>query len=79
MVSKQKMRNYYLIILLSITFVSQIFATHIVGVEIELLSVKGENNASHRLTLNLYFDNINGLVEAIPICDLINIDYEAFG
>ncbi len=59
------MRNYYLIILLSITFVSQIFATHIVGGEIELLSVKGENNASHRLTLNLYFDNINGSVGAI--------------
>lgn len=39
-------------------------ATHIVGGEIELQVVKNLPNATHRLSLNLYFDDINGNVGA---------------
>lgn len=39
-------------------------ATHIVGGEIELEVVKNEPGASHRVSLNLYFDAINGNAQA---------------
>lgn len=39
-------------------------ATHIVGGEIELEVVKGQANATHRVSLNLYFDAINGNPQA---------------
>lgn len=59
------MRKLYLFILLLFVCVSSSFATHIVGGEIELLAIKDQANISHRVNLNLYFDNINGSVGAI--------------
>ena len=59
------MRQFYLIILLLfITFIPS-FATHIVGGEIELSVVKNQTGITHRLSLNLYFDDINGQTGAI--------------
>lgn len=54
------MKKYlYLIFFLALTFKSQ--ASHIVGGEIELVKVKNPTaNITHEVTLNLYFDAING-------------------
>lgn len=50
--------------LLSLIFILfsiiQVQATHIVGGEIELQVVKNQQNTTHSLSLNLYFDDING-------------------
>lgn len=59
------MKYFSLIIVLSIFTFTSTFATHIVGGEIELSVVKGQTNATHKLNLNLYFDDINGQIGAI--------------
>ena len=59
------MKHFSLAILLSIFAFTSTFATHIVGGEIELAIVKGQANATHRLNLNLYFDDINGQIGAV--------------
>ena len=59
------MKHFSLIILLSIFTFTSTFATHIVGGEIELSVVKGQTNATHKLNLNLYFDDINGQIGAV--------------
>ncbi len=46
--------------LISLVFLFQVRATHIVGGEIELQVVNNQLSVSHRLSLNLYFDDING-------------------
>lgn len=40
------------------------FATHIVGGEIDMQAITNEGNATHRITLNLYFDDLNGNKQA---------------
>ena len=59
------MKHFSLIILLSIFTFTSAFATHIVGGEIELSVVKGQTNVTHKLNLNLYFDDINGQIGAV--------------
>lgn len=59
------MKHFYLTILLSFFIFTPIFATHIVGGEIELSVVKGQASITHKLSLNLYFDDINGQIGAI--------------
>ncbi len=54
------MKHFSWTILLTIFTLTPIFATHIVGGEIELSVVKGQTGATHRVNLNLYFDDING-------------------
>ena len=52
--------------ILFFTFIyTPIFATHIVGGEIELTVVRGQINLTHKLSLNLYFDDINGQIGAV--------------
>jgi gliding motility-associated-like protein len=46
-------------------FLSQVRATHIVGGEFELQAVKGQAGVTHRLNMNLYFDDINGSTGAL--------------
>mgnify|MGYP000559491767 CR=1 FL=1 len=59
------MKHFSLVILLSIFTFTSAFATHIVGGEIELSVVKGQINVTHKLNLNLYFDDINGQIGAV--------------
>ena len=57
-----KKRLFSFIILLISTHA---FASHIVGGEIELVPLKNTTpNATHQITLNLYFDAINGRAQA---------------
>lgn len=49
-----------LLLLFGLLFVFNSFATHIVGGEIDMQAVSNEGNATHRITLNLYFDDLNG-------------------
>ncbi|MBA4853384.1 gliding motility-associated C-terminal domain-containing protein [Emticicia sp. BO119] len=52
-------KYFYIVFFLTITLKS--FATHIVGGEIELVQVKNPSpGITHEVTLNLYFDAING-------------------
>lgn len=51
----------YLYLIFFLPFTLQSFASHIVGGEIELVKVKNPSpNITHEVTLNLYFDAING-------------------
>ena len=59
------MKHFYITILILIITFTSTFATHIVGGEIELSVVKGQADATHQLSLNLYFDDINGSTGAI--------------
>jgi gliding motility-associated-like protein len=59
------MKHVYITILLLIFTFTSTFATHIVGGEFELQVVKGQTGISHRLNMNLYFDDINGQVGAL--------------
>jgi gliding motility-associated-like protein len=59
------MKKLYLIFIIFLAFISPTFATHIVGGEIELLSVKNQVDITHKLNLNLYFDDINGQIGAL--------------
>ena len=59
------MKHFSLTILLSIFTFTSTFATHIVGGEIELAVVKGQTGITHKLSLNLYFDDINGQIGAV--------------
>ena len=54
------MKHFSLAILLSIFTFTAIFATHIVGGEMDLQVVKGQTGVTHQFNLNLYFDDING-------------------
>lgn len=51
------MKKFGLILLLLLGWVSNVWATHIVGGEFELVYLSGSN---YQLTMNLYFDAING-------------------
>jgi gliding motility-associated-like protein len=59
------MKKLLLAIFTNFLCLSQALATHIVGGEFELQVVKGQSGVSHRLNMNLYFDDINGSVAAI--------------
>ncbi len=59
------MKTTLLGIILIISILFQARATHIVGGEFELQVVKGQSGVSHRLNMNLYFDDINGSLGAI--------------
>jgi gliding motility-associated-like protein len=50
------------IFFLGFSFLSK--ATHIVGGEIELIKLTNVSGSTHRLSLNLYFDELNGNVQA---------------
>lgn len=54
------MKRILLSALISMIFLFHAQATHIVGGEIELQAIANEFNVTHRLSLNLYFDDING-------------------
>ena len=51
------------------------FASHIVGGEIELVPLKNPvaGNGTHQITLNLYFDAINGRAQAEELSIRIQI------
>ncbi|MCU0467050.1 MAG: gliding motility-associated C-terminal domain-containing protein [Arcicella sp.] len=59
------MKKRYFLLFFLLNFISSTYATHIVGGEIELQTVSGIANVSHRLNLNLYFDDINGQIGAL--------------
>ncbi|MFY7890914.1 MAG: gliding motility-associated C-terminal domain-containing protein, partial [Spirosomataceae bacterium] len=52
------MKIYLLFFILLLTF--DVTATHIVGGEIDMQAITNVGNATHLITLNLYFDDING-------------------
>ncbi len=54
------MKKTILLIIIILFSFFKVQATHIVGGEIELQVVKNQPNVSHSLSLNLYFDDING-------------------
>lgn len=58
------MKKTLLSLIILLLFVLNAKATHIVGGEIEFLVVKNQPNASHSLSLNLYFDDIYGNIGA---------------
>jgi len=59
------MKSSLLIIILLIFSLTPTRATHIVGGEIQLSLVKNQAGVTHKLDLNLYFDDINGQIGAI--------------
>ncbi|MDZ7897107.1 MAG: gliding motility-associated C-terminal domain-containing protein [Arcicella sp.] len=59
------MKKLLLSIFIVFFFISQTRATHIVGGEFELQAVKGQVGISHRLNMNLYFDDVNGSTGAL--------------
>jgi gliding motility-associated-like protein len=59
------MKKLILSIFTVFAFLSQARATHIVGGEFELQVVKGQAGISHRLNMNLYFDDIYGQTGAL--------------
>ncbi len=52
------MKTFLLFFALLLTF--DVTATHIVGGEIDMQAITNTGNATHQITLNLYFDDING-------------------
>ncbi len=59
------MKSFLLSFILLIFALTPARATHIVGGEIELSVVKGQAGKTHKLNLNLYFDDINGQIGAV--------------
>lgn len=59
------MKKNLLSIIVLFIFLPQSYATHIVGGEFELQAIKGQTGISHRLNMNLYFDDINGQIGAL--------------
>ncbi|WP_373515837.1 gliding motility-associated C-terminal domain-containing protein [Persicitalea sp.] len=58
------MRKYLLALALIVTSFFDASASHIVGGELVFKSLKGSGASSHRIGLNLYFDEINGIPQA---------------
>ncbi len=58
-------KKLLLLLLWTIAFAFSAKASHIVGGEIDLQRVTDAGSATHRLSLNLYFDDINGRAAAL--------------
>jgi gliding motility-associated-like protein len=64
--------KHRLLVLLLVVFSLPIRATHIVGGELEWQTLPAGSNGTHQLSLNLYFDDVNGSPQAEDLTVLIS-------